>query len=147
MTPITDISRYLNSELTAETVTITSNAEIRSGCITRTYYTGTTDSGEKVAVYTNGRSLLFNCLNARRITHRPRLRLTGCSERARGSQPHFPITFPLRVIYCEDAEFADADRKLAFELARGTFAVGARMDAILKGGDALQALIREMHAA
>ena len=111
------------------------------------YYTGVTDGGEKVAVYASGRSLLFNCLNARRITHRPRLRLTGCSEHARGSQPRFPSTFPLRVIYCEDAEFADADRKLAFDRARGTFAVGARMDDILKGGNALQALIRESDAA
>ena len=147
MTPITDISRYLKSKLSTETVIITSSAEIRLGCMTRSYFTGLTDDGEQVAIYASSRSLLFNCLSRKRIAHRPRLTLTGCSDRAKGFQPRFPITFPLRVIYCSDAEFADADRKLAFERARGTFAVGARMDAILSGGDELQALIAESTAA
>ena len=145
MTPITDISRYLKSELSTETVAITSSAEIRLGCMTRSYFIGITDDGEQVAICASSRSLLFNCLSRKRIAHRPRL--TGGSERAKGFQRRFPSTFPLQVIYCVDAAFAGADRKLAFERARGTFAVGARMDAILKGGDELQALIAKSAAA
>ena len=147
MTPITDISRFLKTEDATETVTITASATIRVGCMTRSYYTGRTDDGEKVAVYASGRSLLFECLNRPRIAHRPRLRLTGCSDRGSRSGLRFPKWFPIRVIYCEDAEFADAERKLAFDLLRGTFLVGARMDAILKGGDALQSIIRAVDAA
>ena len=138
MTPITDISRFLKNEDVTETVTITAPSTIRFGCTTRSYYTGRTDNGEKVAVYVSGNSLLFNCLNAPRLAHRPALRLIGCSDRGSRSAPEFPSWFPLRVIYCEDAEFADAERKLAFDLLRGSFLVGARMDAILEGGEALQ---------
>ena len=90
---------------------------------------------------------MFNCLSLERLTHGTRLTLKGYLGRPRGSQTRFPSWFPFRVIYCEDAQFAYADRRAAFELARGTFPVGTRMDAILKGGPAWQALIRESEAA
>ena len=147
MTPITDITRFLKNEDHTETVTIIAPASIRLGLMTRYYYIGRTDSGEKVAVYVSGRSLLFNCLNAPRIARKPRLRLTGCADRGSSSGTQFPGWFPLLVIYCEDAEFADTERRLAFESLRGSLSVGARMDDILKGGAALEDINTEVSAA
>ena len=47
MTRVTDISRYPKTELVAKTVTTTDTATIKTGCcMTRSYYTGTTDDGE-----------------------------------------------------------------------------------------------------
>lgn len=149
MATITDISRYLKSEHTTENVTITAPATFRIGFRVLHYFTGVTDSGEEVAVYASGRSVLLNCLNPRRIRHLPRLRLTGCLDRAKGAQPRFPRWFPMRVIYCDDAEFADAGRRAAFDAVRSSVSttVGARMDAILKGGDGLLALVSKRDAA
>lgn len=134
-TPITDIARFLKTEDTTEIVTIKSRRSIRLSLRTLDYYIGITDSGESVAVCVSPRSLLFNCLNLPRLRHTPRLRLTGCSGHAKRTQPSLPSWLGPRIIYCEDAQFADSMRALAFEIARESkeYSVGARMDAILAG--------------